>query len=71
MYCLIALMWSGVTTAASQAHFFSTVHSPIGSKKHTAYLGSCNDVRASMDNVIMALEHMRLMKPILCVRFYI
>ena len=51
-------MVGGVTTVASQAHLFSTVHSPTESIKNTAHLGSRDDVRAETDNVIMAVEHM-------------
>lgn len=58
MYCLIALMWSAVLQ--------QRLHKPICSPqsvvrlavKHPVRLGSWRDVRARMDNVIIALEHM-------------
>lgn len=58
MYCLIALMWSTVLQERLHRPIYSPQSMVLLDVKHIVHLGSWNDVRVTMDNVIMALEHM-------------
>lgn len=69
MYCLIALTWSAVLQQRLHEPICSSQSTVLLYVKYTVHPGSCSDVRARMNNVIMAIEHMRLIKPIQWVRF--
>lgn len=58
MYCLIALMSSTVLQQRLHKPICSPQSIILLDVKYTVHVGSQNDVRVSMDIVIMALEHM-------------
>lgn len=58
MYCLIALIWSAVLQQRLHEPSCSSQSTVLLDVKYIVHPGSCSDVRARMNNDIMAIEHM-------------